>query len=120
MESVRVDRWLWAVRLAKTRTSASTACGGGHVQINGKAAKPASQVRVGDRVQLRAGHRSHDVEVVLLLVKRVGAEAAAEALIDRSGPRAVRRRPPPPMVRERGAGRPTKKDRRAIDRLQGG
>lgn len=115
-----MDRWLWAVRLAKTRTAASTACGGGHVQINGKAAKPASQVRVGDRVHLRAGHRTHDVEVVLLLVKRVGAEAAAEALIDRSGPRALRRRQPPPLVRDRGAGRPTKKDRRAIDRLQGG
>lgn len=120
MESVRVDRWLWAVRLAKTRTAASVACGGGHVAINGSPAKPASQVRVGDRVRLRAGARTHDVEVVQLLVKRVGAPAAAEAMVDHSSPLPPRGQGGPALRRDRGAGRPTKKDRRAIDRIQRG
>ena len=115
LESTRVDRWLWGVRLYKTRSLATTACQGGHVRVNGAPAKPATKVHVGDLVSTRIDHRDRVLQVVKIIEKRVGAPIAAECLIDRS--------PPPPddewagpiFVRERGAGRPTKRDRRVLD-----
>lgn len=120
MDEARVDRWLWAVRLTKTRTAASDACSGGHVTVNGSPAKPATKVRVGDRVEARLAQRDRVLEVVRILDKRVGAPVAATAFVDHSAPL-----PPPeerasPLVRDRGSGRPTKRDRRAIDRMQRG
>jgi ribosome-associated heat shock protein Hsp15 len=115
----RVDRWLWAVRLVKTRSGAAQACRAGHVQVNGARAKPAAPVKVGDTVRLRVGDRERVVEVVRLLETRVGAEIAAGCLIDRSPP------PPPrdPLARQgyrpAGAGRPTKRQRRDLDRARG-
>ncbi|WP_265521731.1 RNA-binding S4 domain-containing protein [Oerskovia flava] len=117
--SVRVDSWTWAVRLYKTRSQATAACRAGHVRVNGERAKPATTVKVGDEVVVRGGERERIVEVVKLLVKRVGATVAADAVIDRSPP------PPPRELRvavaqrDRGAGRPTKRERRDIDRLRG-
>ena len=119
MERVRVDRWLWAVRLTKTRSGAAQACRAGHVQVNGARAKPASTVKAGDTVRLRAGDRERVVEVVRLLEHRVGAEPAAACLIDKSPP------PPPRDPLDRvgyrvpGMGRPTKRDRRHLDRTRG-
>ncbi|MEH3155216.1 MAG: RNA-binding S4 domain-containing protein [Gordonia paraffinivorans] len=117
--SVRVDSWIWAVRLTKTRSQAAAACRGGHVKVNGTPAKPAQHVTVGDEVRVRAAGRDRIVEVVQVLGKRVGPPVAAQAMIDRSPP-------PPPKellasipVRERGAGRPTKRERRETDRLRG-
>jgi ribosome-associated heat shock protein Hsp15 len=107
------------VRLFKTRSLASAACKGGHVRINGTAAKPASAVRPGDRVEARVGDRERVVEVVRLIAKRVSAPIAAECLIDHSPPAAPREYVPPMFRRDRGAGRPTKKDRRSLDRLRG-
>ncbi|HEV2921816.1 MAG TPA: RNA-binding S4 domain-containing protein [Actinomycetota bacterium] len=119
MERVRVDRWLWAVRLTKTRSGAAQACRAGHVQVNGARAKPAAPVKVADTVRLRVGDRERVVEVVRLIEHRVGAELAAACLIDRSPPPPPRdpldrsgRRPP-------GMGRPTKRDRRDLDRTRG-
>jgi ribosome-associated heat shock protein Hsp15 len=119
MERVRVDRWLWAVRLTKTRSGAAQACRAGHVQVNGARAKPAAPVKVADTVRLRVGDRERVVEVVRLIEHRVGAELAAACLIDRSPP------PPPrdpldrPGRRPPGMGRPTKRDRRDLDRARG-
>jgi ribosome-associated heat shock protein Hsp15 len=119
MERVRVDRWLWAVRLTKTRSGAAQACRAGHVQVNGARAKPAAPVKVADTVRLRVGDRERVVEVVRLIEHRVGAELAAGCLIDRSPP------PPPrdpldrPGRRPPGMGRPTKRDRRDLDRTRG-
>ena len=119
MERVRVDRWLWAVRLTKTRSAAAQACRAGHVQVNGARAKPAAPVKVADTVRLRVGDRERVVEVVRLIEHRVGAELAAGCLIDRSPP------PPPrdpldrPGRRDPGMGRPTKRDRRRLDRSRG-
>ena len=119
MDKVRVDRWLWAVRLVKTRSGAAQACRAGHVQVNGARAKPAAPVKAGDTVRLRVGDRERVVEVVRLLETRVGAELAATCLIDRSPP------PPPrdPLARQgyrpAGAGRPTKRQRRDLDRARG-
>ena len=119
LERVRVDRWLWAVRLTKTRSGAAQACRAGHVQVNVVRAKPAATVKVGDTVRARVGDRELVVEVVRLLQTRVGAEPAAKCLIDRSPP------PPPrdpqawPVRRDPGMGRPTKRDRRQLDRTRG-
>ncbi len=115
----RVDQWLWAVRIYKTRSAASDACRGGKVKVNGASAKPATAVKPGDRVETHLHDRDRILEVVQLIDKRVGAPIAAECLIDHS--------PPPPerdayvgpaFLRESGAGRPTKRDRRQVDRLR--
>jgi ribosome-associated heat shock protein Hsp15 len=119
VEGHRVDRWLWAVRLFPTRSAAAEACRAGHVQVNGGRAKPAAPVKVGDTVRARVGGRERVVEVVRLLERRVSAELARECLVDHSPP------PPPgdPLMdlprRDRGAGRPSKQDRRRLDRLRG-
>jgi ribosome-associated heat shock protein Hsp15 len=117
VESTRVDRWLWAVRLYKTRSMATDACRSGHVKINGSNAKPAATVKVGDRVEARAHGRHRIFEVARVIDKRVGAPIAAECVVDHSPP-PPRAAEDPVFARERGAGRPTKRDRRAMDRLR--
>jgi ribosome-associated heat shock protein Hsp15 len=121
MESVRLDRWLVAVRVFKTRGDATDACAGGKVRVNDRAVKPASAVRVGDRVVAQVGDRSRDLEVVRLIEKRVGAPVAAECFIDHSPPVEPRVRGVDYLVAERdaGAGRPTKRDRRAMQKFRG-
>ena len=118
-DAVRVDVWVWAVRLAKTRSQATIACRAGHVRVNGARAKPAALVRPGDRVEVRSGDWQRVVEVRQLLFKRVGAEPAAAAYVDHTPPRPPREIFAPVAVRDRGTGRPTKKERRQLDRLRG-
>jgi ribosome-associated heat shock protein Hsp15 len=115
----RVDSWIWSVRLAKSRSAASTACKGGHVRVNGARVKPAHVVRPGDEVRVRQGDRDRIVIITKVISKRVGAPAAAECYIDNSPPPPFREAVAPAGVRDRGAGRPTKRDRRDIDRLLG-
>ncbi len=117
--SARVDRWLWSVRVFKTRSAAAAACTGGHVRVNGRRAKPAQAVRAGDRVEARVGERERVLEVVRPVEKRVGAAVAAECFVDHSPPPPERVTPEPAGRRDRGSGRPTKRDRRRIDRLRG-
>lgn len=117
---VRVDVWLWAVRVYRTRTAATTACAAGNVRVNDAVAKPSKTVTPGDRVTTRVAHRHRDLEVVETPKKRVGASVAAEAMVDHSPPPQPRAAAPAKAaVREPGAGRPTKRDRRQIDRLRG-
>ncbi|MCC5037107.1 MULTISPECIES: RNA-binding S4 domain-containing protein [Streptomyces] len=117
--AVRVDSWIWSVRLTKTRSMAASACRAGHVRVNGERVKPAHSVKAGDEVRLRVAGRERIVVVKHLLRKRVGAPVAAEAYVDNSPP-------PPPREelvvaprRDRGAGRPTKRERRETERLRG-
>lgn len=119
VETTRVDRWLWAVRMYKTRSLATAAIRGGHVDVNGAAASPATPVRVGDRVDLRLDQREWRLEVVRIIDKRVGAPVAAECLVDHSPPPPPREPAPPGAVRDAGAGRPTKRDRRRLDHVRG-
>lgn len=119
MDSTRVDRWLWAVRVYKTRAAATTACRGGHVEIGGAKAKPASSVRVGDRVTARVGERERVLEVVDVIDKRVGAPEAAACFVDHSPPPPPREAVPAVPVRDPGAGRPSKRERRLLDRARG-
>ncbi|AGG67221.1 RNA-binding S4 domain-containing protein [Corynebacterium callunae] len=116
---VRIDAWVWAVRLYKTRSDAAAACRAGHVKINNNAVKPAQQVVPGDRVRVWVNHREFDVEVTKTINKRVSAAIARTCCIDHTPP-------PPPMevlaaipVRDRGAGRPTKKERREMENFRG-
>ena len=118
-ETVRVDSWVWSVRLAKTRSAAAAACKAGHVRVNGEHVKPAQPVKIGDRVRVRQEDWERIVVVSRIVRKRVGAAVAVECYVDHS--------PPPPSrdvafqvgLRDRGAGRPTKRERRDLDHLRG-
>lgn len=115
-ESVRVDSWLWAIRVYKTRSAATTACRAGHVRVNGDKVKAAQAVRIGDEIRIRIAGFDRILTIRQLLVKRVGAPIAAAAYEDRT----PEREPQAALgLRDRGAGRPTKRERRDIDRLRG-
>lgn len=113
--SARVDVWLWSVRQAKTRSAATAACRAGHVRVNGEAAKPAQQVRIGDEVRYRVEGFDRILRVRRILLKRVGAPIARAAYEDASPPRPSPLDAPAAIRRDRGAGRPTKKERRALE-----
>ena len=117
MDTTRVDAWLWAVRIYKSRSAATAACRAGHVRVNRVAAKASTPVKVGDRVEARM-ERQRILEVAAVIDKRVGAAVAARCLVDHSPPVPVVRREPRVFVRERGTGRPTKRERRELDRLR--
>jgi ribosome-associated heat shock protein Hsp15 len=119
VESTRVDKWLWSVRLVKTRTDAAEACRGGHVRVNGRPAKPATTVSPGDEVRARVGQTTRVVEVVRVIQKRVGAADAATCFLDRT-PKPATAETIAVATRDRGAGRPTKRDRRMLDKLRAG
>ena len=116
-DSTRVDRWLWAVRLVKTRADSAQACRGGHVRVNDRPAKPATVVKAGDEVRLRLHGVTRIVDVSHVIVKRVGAPVATRCYTDRT-PAQPTQAMAPVIRRDRGAGRPTKKDRRKLDQLR--
>ena len=115
-DETRIDRWLCAVRLVKTRPLATRLCDGGHVLVNGSPAKPSTKVRAGDRVEALTADRKRIVEVLRPIESRVGATVAVTCYVDHS----------PPVVtgagsgikRIRGEGRPGKRLRRELDRLR--
>lgn len=116
--SVRVDRWLCAARIYKSRTGAQDACAASHVKVNGKNARSSHLVKVGDKIEARAPRGDSILVVVALAEKRLAPPQARELYEDHS--------PPPPErearvgERERGLGRPTKVDRRRMERFRGG
>jgi len=118
-ESVRLDVWLWAVRVYKTRSLATTAVRGGHVRVNGDPVKASYALKVGDEVRVRIAGFDRILGVTQLLAKRAGAPIAAKAYEDRTPPPPPREFVAPIVTRDRGAGRPTKRERRAIDQLRG-
>lgn len=117
-KTVRIDAWLWAIRAYKTRSAATAACRAGHVKLNGNAAKAAQPVQPGDTIRVRQPGFERILEVRGLIAKRVGAEAASHFYSDHTP-----ERPAAPALgipqRDRGTGRPTKKDRRELERLRG-
>ena len=117
---VRVDKWLWSVRVYKTRTKATAACSSGRVLVNDQIAKPATHVGPGDVVTAKRRDRVFVYAVVEPISKRVSAARARECMEDRSPPPEPRkmRAGAPLAQREPGSGRPTKRDRREIDRLR--
>jgi ribosome-associated heat shock protein Hsp15 len=120
-DSVRLDKWLWAARVFKTRSLAADACDGGKVDVNEQAAKPARGVRPGDRLKVTLPQGRRRILRVVALDDRRGPASAARALYDDlTPPEPPRARWAPPPQRIPGAGRPTKRERRAIERLRGG
>jgi ribosome-associated heat shock protein Hsp15 len=119
MEVTRVDRWLWAVRLCKTRSAATDACKAGHVRLNGATAKPSSAVRVGDRVSARLHDRDRILEVTRVIDGRVAPSVAIECFIDHSPPPIPAELSAPAGIRDAASGRPTKRERRLMDRFRG-
>ncbi len=115
-DETRIDRWLCAVRLVKTRPLATRLCEGGHVLVNGSPAKPSTRVREGDRVEAVIADRKRLVEVLRLIESRVGAAAAATCYVDHSPP--VVREAGPAILPMRGEGRPSKRLRRELERLR--
>jgi ribosome-associated heat shock protein Hsp15 len=115
-DETRIDRWLCAVRLVKTRPLATRLCEGGHVVVNGSPAKPSTRVREGDRVEALVADRERVVEVVRPIESRVGAPVAATCYVDHSPP--VVTQPGPGIMLVRGEGRPSKRLRRELERLR--
>lgn len=110
---------MWAVRLFATRSAASAACKGGHVKVNGANAKPATHVRPGDTIRALTPGGERIVVVRGLLEKRTSAAIAVENYEDRTPPPPPKEQRAAPVLRERGSGRPTKRERRITDRLRG-
>jgi len=118
-DAVRVDAWLWAVRVFKTRSAATAGCRAGHVRVNGERAKAAQSVRPGDEVRVRISGFDRILVVRRPIVKRVSAEVARAAAEDRTPPPPPRESVASAPVRDRGTGRPTKRERRDLERLRG-
>ena len=114
-----MDSWIWSVRLTRTRSAASGACRAGHVRVNGIRVKPAHAVRAGDEVRLHYEGRDRVVVVQRVITKRAGASVAAECYIDNSPPPPPREEAVAVAARDRGAGRPTKRERRSMEKFLG-
>ncbi|MCU1597885.1 MAG: ribosome-associated heat shock protein Hsp15 [Actinomycetota bacterium] len=118
-DTARVDSWIWAVRLIKTRSLATAACRAGHVRINGERVKAAQSVHVGDEIRLRESGFDKIVVVGAILTKRVSAPVAAASYTDLTPPPPPREEVALAPMRDRGAGRPTKRERRDLEKLRG-
>jgi ribosome-associated heat shock protein Hsp15 len=122
MEKVRIDKWLWAVRIYKTRSMAAEACSSGKVKIDGKSIKPAKEISEGMIIELYKDMMHRKFKVLQLLEKRVAAKLVAEYMEDLTPESEFVNRESvmsSAFYRKKGLGRPTKKERREIDRLKG-
>lgn len=120
-EGVRVDKYLWAIRAFKTRSEATEACKGGKVRLGGEPAKPSREVKEGDEIQVRKGVVVYRYRVLRLSEKRMGAQLVPQYAEDLTDPEELARLKAPVETffvrRDRGAGRPTKKDRREMEAM---
>jgi ribosome-associated heat shock protein Hsp15 len=119
-DPVRVDKWLWAARFFKTRTLAAAACRGGRVDVNDEAAKPSRPLRAGDVVSVTLEGGRRIARVAALAAQRGPATVARTLYDDLTPPAPPRSRTAPAARRDPGAGRPTKRERRVMERLRGG
>ncbi len=123
MSNVRLDKWLWAVRLYKTRSQASEACKGGKVKIAGVNAKPSREVNEGDEIEIHSGGIIKKVRVKKAVKNRVSAALVPDLMEDLTPAEELEKQQIMRQLnsekRLRGAGRPTKKDRRILDKLKG-
>lgn len=122
MDAVRLDKWLWSIRAFKTRSLATEACKGGRVKIEGVAAKASREVKIGDVLEFKVGQLTKKIRVTQLLKNRVNATIAAQHYEDLTSPEEYERlefiNQMKTEKRDRGVGRPSKKDRRDIDKLK--
>jgi ribosome-associated heat shock protein Hsp15 len=119
---VRVDKWIWAVRIFKTRSQATDACKSGRVSIDGTALKPSRNIEVGDLIEIKKDQVNMIVEVLDLLEKRVGAPLVSKYMKDHTPEDEYNKRNILQNYgfeyRNRGLGRPTKRDRRTLNRFK--
>lgn len=123
MEGVRLDKWLWAVRIYKTRSLAAEACKKGRILVNGEQAKPSREIKCGDKLLVRKMPIVYALLVKGVLEKRVSAKLAPEYVEDQTSVEELNKlnvKETFYINRERGTGRPTKKERRDIDKLHDG
>jgi len=118
-ENVRVDKWLWAVRIYKTRSQATEACRKGHVSIDNQPVKPSRTIHPGETVQVRKSPIVRSFKVLALAEKRMSAKLADDFVEDVTPPEELEildmQKNMRWITREKGKGRPTKKDRRNLD-----
>ena len=122
MSKIRIDKYLWAIRLFKTRSLSAEACKNGRVKMDEKAVKASREVNVGDLIAVRIGQMNRVIEIKEVIKNRVKGSLAIEKYIDRTPSEELERME---MInkmrtehRERGTGRPTKKDRRELERIK--
>ena len=120
-EVLRIDKWLWAVRIYKTRTMAGDACRAGKVKIQGRAVKPSRAIKSGDIIQVTLGPLNKTIQVKELIHNRVSAKLVSQSMLDITPEEEYERikfmHEMKAGMRERGSGRPTKKERRDLDKL---
>ena len=121
MEEVRIDKYLWSIRVFKTRSEATDACKGGKIRVNGADIKPSKAVKVGDTIVARKGAVAYTYKVLELIDKRQGAKLVPRSAENLTPEEELAKLRAPVetffLKRDRGAGRPTKKDRRQMDSL---
>ncbi|MBO4624041.1 MAG: RNA-binding S4 domain-containing protein [Bacteroidales bacterium] len=121
MEGVRIDKYLWAIRVFKTRTDATDACKGGKVKIGTVNAKPSRDVQVGEVIAVRKGVATFTYKVLQLTDHRLGAKLVPDFAENLTPEEEIAKLRAPVesffLTRDRGAGRPTKKDRREIEQI---
>lgn len=121
MEETRIDKYLWAIRIFKTRSDSAEACKTSRVQLNGHPVKPSSQIKVSDIINIRKGAVRYSYKVICPVDKRQGAQSVPQ-YAENITPREELDKLSPPqeiifMKRDRGTGRPTKKERRDLEKL---
>ena len=121
MDSVRIDKYLWAIRVFKTRTDATEACKGNKITVGGQSIKPSRDIKRGDVVEVRKGSVTYTFKVLDLLEKRVGAKEVEKYALNMTPQSELDKLHAPIesffIKRDRGTGRPTKKERREMDSL---
>ena len=121
MTEVRIDKYLWSIRVFKTRSEATDACKGGKIRVNGADTKPSKMVKVGDTIVARKGAVTYTYKVLDLIDKRQGAKLVPNYAENQTPPEELAKLRAPIetffLKRDRGAGRPTKKDRRQMEAL---
>ncbi|MBI3510152.1 MAG: RNA-binding S4 domain-containing protein [Bacteroidetes bacterium] len=118
---MRLDKWLWCVRIFKTRTHASNACKGGKIKMNGEAAKASKEIKAGDEINFKSGVITKTIRVKDFPKNRIAGKVAKDFYDDLTSPEEYERlkmmKEMGPPVFFTGKGRPTKKDRRRLDGL---
>ena len=121
MTEVRIDKYLWSIRVFKTRSEATDACKGGKIRVNGADTKPSKMVKVGDTIVARKGAVTYTYKVLDLIDKRQGPKLVPNYAENLTPPEELAKLRAPIetffLKRDRGAGRPTKKDRRQMEAL---
>ncbi|MBQ0123637.1 MAG: RNA-binding S4 domain-containing protein [Bacteroidales bacterium] len=121
MDSVRIDKYLWSIRVYKTRTDATDACKGNKISVGGQSIKPSREVKCGDIIEVRKGAVTFTYKVLDLLEKRVGAKEVEKYAQNLTPQSEIDKMHAPVesffIKRDRGTGRPTKKERREMDSL---